>query len=322
MLAGFHEKFIPVCLHSNEARKPTGKRVARLFLKRCIVTPRVYQPCFAVYIELGLMTNVVRWQSRRGAEGATLQQCIQLAEDLGRAEHVRKVLLKTFAGANMDTGTVVWSGPKLVLVARLEQAERPRFVDFEVLLLGITVNEAVLKLSPRLRRLSSDRNWIVFDSETGQPLLLAPPGRAPRRKKGLVTISSDAVKLIERLASPSPGKTLLVGGLPDVEALDNFLDAKPPPKDLHGLSASFGWTNDEIRLPNGTRFFVVQFRGQAADVLFAWYLRAAEVARLPIASVASGSIRVTSAQEVNVFSPAECHAFTHNVWESSVATRQ
>ena len=268
------------------------------------------------------MTNVVRWQARRGAEGSTLQQCIQLAEDLGRAEHVHKVLLKTFAGANMDTGTVVWSGPKLMLVARPEHGERPRFVDFEVSLLDMTVNEAVLKLSPRLRRLSIDRNWIVFDSETGQPLLLAPPGRSPRRKKGLTTISIDAVKLFERLEGPSPGKTLLVGGLPDVEALDNFLDTKPPPEDLHGLSASWGWTNDEIRLPNGTRFFVIHFRGQGADVLFAWYLRAAGVAGLLVASVASGIIRVTSAQEVNVYSPAECHAFTHNVWESLVATRQ
>lgn len=54
MLAGFHEKFIPVYLHSNQVRKPTGKRVARLFRKRCIATPRMYQPCFAVYIELAM----------------------------------------------------------------------------------------------------------------------------------------------------------------------------------------------------------------------------------------------------------------------------
>ena len=54
MLAGFYEEFIPVYLHSNQVRKPTGKPVARLFLKRCIVTLRMYQPCFAVYIELGL----------------------------------------------------------------------------------------------------------------------------------------------------------------------------------------------------------------------------------------------------------------------------
>jgi hypothetical protein len=52
MLAGFDEKFIPVYLHSALVGKPTGKRVARLFLKRCIVTPRMYQPCFAVYVEL------------------------------------------------------------------------------------------------------------------------------------------------------------------------------------------------------------------------------------------------------------------------------
>lgn len=57
MLAGFHEKFIPIYLHSNQVRKPTGKPVARLFLKRCIVTLRMYQPCFAVYIDLGPMNR-------------------------------------------------------------------------------------------------------------------------------------------------------------------------------------------------------------------------------------------------------------------------
>ena len=32
MLAGFHEKFIPVYLHSNQVRKPTGKRVETVFV--------------------------------------------------------------------------------------------------------------------------------------------------------------------------------------------------------------------------------------------------------------------------------------------------
>ena len=271
---------------------------------------------------LGLMTSVVRWQARRGPEGSTLQQCVRVGADLGRAAHVERVLLKTFAGANLDAGIVVWSGPKLMLFARPEQAERPRFVDFELSLSDTTVSEAVVKLSPRLRRLGSDRNWIVFDSQTGQQLLLAPPGRAPRRKKGLITISIDAGKLVEDLASHGSGETLLVGGLTDVEALDNFLDAKPPPEDFRGLNGSFGWTNHEVRLPDGTRFFIIHFRGQAASALFDWYQNAAGAAGLHVAALTDGRIRITSAQEASVYSLDECHAFTHNVWESSVATRQ
>jgi hypothetical protein len=54
MRAGFHEKFISVYLHSAVVCKPTGMRVAGPFFKRCIVTPRMYQPGFAVYIELGI----------------------------------------------------------------------------------------------------------------------------------------------------------------------------------------------------------------------------------------------------------------------------
>ncbi len=231
------------------------------------------------------------------------------------------VLLNTFPGANLDAETIVWSGPKLILVARPEQAERPRFVDFELRLLDATVNEAVLKLSPRLRRLATDRHWIVFDSETEQPLLLAPPRRAPRRKKGLVTIPIDADKLIEELASYGSGKMLIVGGLTDVQALDDFLDAKPPPEDLHGLSGSFGWTNNEVRLPDGTKFFAIHFRGQATDPLFDWYLKAAAAAALHVASVADDSLRITSAQDVRVYRLADCHAFTHNVREPSVAAR-
>jgi hypothetical protein len=50
MRAGFHEKFIPFYLRSAVVCKPTGMRVAGPFSKRCIVTPRMYQPGFAVYI--------------------------------------------------------------------------------------------------------------------------------------------------------------------------------------------------------------------------------------------------------------------------------
>ena len=50
--AGFHGRFIPAHFPSILPCEPTGKRVAGLFFKRCIVTAPMYQPGFAVYIEL------------------------------------------------------------------------------------------------------------------------------------------------------------------------------------------------------------------------------------------------------------------------------
>ena len=269
---------------------------------------------------LDRMTTVIRWQARRGAEGKP-EQFVEAAADLGRAAHVHKVLSKTFTGAVPETNILTWSGPGLTLIARPELADRPKFVDFEIHLHGITVDEAIVKLSPRFRRLASDRNWIVFNAETQQPMLLAPPGRAPRRKKGLVSITIAVPKLHEELESLGSGSTLIVGGLASVEALDTFLDAKPPPEDLIGASASFGWTNIELRPPDGTRFFVVHFRGQAAVMLHEWYAKTAAGAQLPIASIAEGSLRVLTPSKLLAYSLDDCHLFIHNVWESSVAPR-
>lgn len=50
--AGFYGKFIPVLFCSAWCSKPAGKRVAALFLKRCIVAARMYPTYFAVYIAL------------------------------------------------------------------------------------------------------------------------------------------------------------------------------------------------------------------------------------------------------------------------------
>ena len=76
MLAGFHEKFIPVYLHSAVVCKPTGMRIARTFFKKCIVTPRVYQPGFAIYITLALMEK--HWLDYATAIGSTLTPILVL----------------------------------------------------------------------------------------------------------------------------------------------------------------------------------------------------------------------------------------------------
>ena len=56
-IAGFHGKFIPVYLSKFLLCKSTGKRVAGLFFRSCIVTARMYQPCCAVYITLGVIVK-------------------------------------------------------------------------------------------------------------------------------------------------------------------------------------------------------------------------------------------------------------------------
>ena len=51
---GFHGKFIPVDLSSIRAAKPTGKRVALFFQKRCIGARRMYRLGLPGYITLGI----------------------------------------------------------------------------------------------------------------------------------------------------------------------------------------------------------------------------------------------------------------------------
>lgn len=267
------------------------------------------------------MATTIRWQARRGNPGSTFQACLRESADLGRLAHVHAVLQKTFSGAQMVGGDVVWSKEGLAIVARPEAVERPRFVDFEVSLEGIELNDAVVKLSPRLRRLGQDRNWAIFDSETEQPLLLAPASRAPRRKKGLITVPIDADELVKELALSGSGQRLIIGGFAEVKELDAFFDRKPPAEMLSGLNGSFGWTNVEVRLPSGTRFFAMHFRGQAAGTLHDWYKQLADLAGLPTASVSEGVLRVETGVEANVYSLADCHAYVHNVWQSSVATK-
>jgi hypothetical protein len=95
----------------------------------------------------------------------------------------------------------------------------------------------------------------------------------------------------------------------------------PPPEMLSGLNGSFGFTNLEVRLPDGTRFFAMHFRGQAATTMHDWYANLAGAAGMPMATVSGMEFRVRTGPEVRVYSLTDCHAFVHNVWESSVAAK-
>ena len=267
------------------------------------------------------MTTVLFLQALRCAPGNSRQQALQNSSDLGRLTHVQKVLSKTFAAGRFEGPDFVWSSPPLAISAQPEQVDRPRFIRFKVSGEGITRDALIAKISPRLRRLAEDRAWAFFEDGSDQALLLAPPKRAPRRMKGLVTITIEPNELLSDLASHGQGRFLVIGGLRDVSELDEFLDITPPPEQMAGQNGSLRWTNVEVRLADGTRFFPVYFRGQIADILFDWYKSAASTAGLLIGSIVDTTLRIDSGAEPTNYDLEDCHLFSHNIWETSIATR-
>ena len=242
------------------------------------------------------------------------------SQDLGRATHVLKVLLKAFPRAVAHPTGIRWESRGLVVSASAEAVARPRFVDFSVDGASAESSAAVVALSPKLRRLRDDRAWVVFDLASRQPLLLAPSKPAARRKKGLISLLIDPAELLAALQSCGAVRWIFVGGFGSVAELDTFLSECPPPEFVAGFNASFGWSNEEIRTPEGVRFFAVSFRGTSGEPLHDWYSKKAVASGLSLATLDGTAFHVAKPLS-QTFQLEDCHLFTHNVHERSVATR-
>jgi hypothetical protein len=205
------------------------------------------------------------------------------------------------------------------VTAQIDPSERPLYVDFQVDS-EVDSKDALLELlSPRLRRLGDDHTWSFFEIESGLRLNLSPPKPRPRRKKGLVNISLELPELTQYL-SVRWAHDILVGGLTDVAALDQFLHRHPPADQLRGMEATLGWDNLEVITPDGTRFFSLHFGGKHANVIAEWYAASALSAGLAVASFDGLSLHIRAPSGSSEEQLSRCSGVLHNVWESSLKT--
>ncbi len=263
------------------------------------------------------MNTSIRWQARRGAPNTSLQDCVAAAADLGRRAHVQKVLLKVFSGSLVTANGTSLSKGTLQLTTHIDRSERPLFVDFHID--SEVDDEASLLelLSPRLRRLSDDHSWSVFECSSGLRLALSPPKPRPRRKKGLVSLPLDPTKLREELGARSE-HDFLVGGIADVAALDDFIRKVPPPDQLRGMEVTVGWDNLEVIAPDSTRYFSLHFGGKDASAIAAWYATSAQSLGLAIASPAGALLHIRGPLGRSVVEVSSCSGIMHNIWEWSL----
>ena len=263
------------------------------------------------------MKTSIRWQARRGAPNTSLQDCVAAAADLGSRAHVQKVLLKVFSGSLVTADGTSWSKGTFQLTTHIDQSERPLFVDFHIE--SEVEDEATLLelLSPRLRRLSEDHSWSVFEGRSGLRLDLSPPKPRPRRKKGLVSLPLDPTKLREELGARSV-HDFLVGGIADVAALDAFIRKVPPPDQLRGMEVTVGWDNLEVIAPDSTRYFSLHFGGKDASAIADWYATSAQSLGLAIASPAGALLHISGPLGRSVVEVSSCSGIMHNIWEWSL----
>lgn len=261
------------------------------------------------------MTEPHTWLVARGLPEQTLEQCLREGEDLGRREHVEKVLLQTFRGAAEEGPEVVWTQPTFELRFRLGPEPRPLRIEVAVLLRGIGYEDLISKLSTKMRgQLEERRFWRFFDAATKEPVRWHPARRRRLSGKGLVSIelSPEALLLHTRAAS---GLQLLIS-LAAASEVDAFVDEVPllPQDDV-----IFGWRNLEIVTPRNNRLFLFRFGGagreSARDRVQRWAL---ETGRST--GMLDQDVLVVGGRTPEVVPVAECAAHLHQVWEDSLAS--
>lgn len=249
----------------------------------------------------------------RGQHHHTFEDCSLRAEDLGRREHVEKVLLGTFRGAVVEGEEIVWTQPTFELRFKPEAGPRPRRIDVHVSLCGIDLEEVIAALSTKARgQLQERRLWRFFDVTTGQAIPWTPAKRRSLSKNGLVTIDLSAEAFISQSQS-GPGTHLLVSLISALD-VDAFMERAPlQPND----DVTFGWQNIEAVTPLGTHLFAFHFGGQGRELASERVRRFASESGLSVGTVAHDKI-VVSGPLPEIVQASACKAFLHDVWEDSL----
>ncbi|WP_133164288.1 hypothetical protein [Solimonas fluminis] len=259
------------------------------------------------------MKATTNWLVLRGQHGWSLQECSQKAEDLGRREHVVKVLLEAFRGATVDGEDILWVQPTFELRFKPEASARPRQIDVAVTLDGIEHGDVISAISTKARgQLQERRFWQFFDAETGQAIHWNRPKRRPLSKKGLVTVEISSETFLRRVRS-GPGAHLLLS-LSAASEVDAFMHRAPlEPKD----AVTFGWENLELITPLGTRLFDFHFGGQGYESAKYRVQEFAVELGCSIATLESDVI-VVSGRAPEIVRPTMCKALLHDVLEDSL----
>lgn len=256
---------------------------------------------------------VIRKKAVRSASGDTLDS----VEDMGRREHVQKVLAKNFPGIDLGQCPAVWKQEHLTLLFDLGTEKRVGCLEVEVRSSFGPIADAITILSPRFRRIGTSNFWGVFD-DGGNEIQWSPPKPKPRQKKGLVNVHLTPEKLLEHCRAGTRASCWF-GGLRTVKELDEFLHSvsrsidRERGKQLY--PSSVGWTNLEVATPSGGSFFKVDFGGEHGDGLREIYVASARSLGLRLAAFGDESLLVEG--ELQPFALAECTGVLHFVWAST-----
>ena len=259
------------------------------------------------------MKTTTRWLIVRGQRSQSLQECSLKSEDLGRREHVVKVLLETFRGATIVGEDILWVQPAFEIRFQPEAVARPRRIDIVVSFSGIGSGEVISAISTKARgQLQERRFWQFFDAVTEERIRWNPPKRRPLSKKGLVTIEISMDTFLSHARS-GPGTHLWLS-LRTASEVEAFVDRAPlEPKD----AVTFGWKNLEVITPLGTHLFGFHFGGQGRESARARVQQFAEELGSSIATLDNGTL-IVAGTPPEVVDCSMCKVLLHDVWEDSL----
>lgn len=145
--------------------------------------------------------------------------------------------------------------------------------------------------------------------------------RAPRRKKGLVTLSIDAHELLDELASEGSGQTLIVGGWPTYRRLTLSLTGSHRRKCCQASMGHSGGRTLKSVLPIAPSSSRCTFVGRPLRPCTIGTRSSPRQQACHWRQFSEWNLRVKRGTEVHIYSLADCHAFAHNNWEASLATK-
>jgi len=224
--------------------------------------------------------------------------------DLGRFEHVRKVLDATFRGTSWAANVGTWVDRRIRVEFAVPVVPRPSSIAMRLDPAGD--GAATQLLGGRFRTLAQKRLWAVFDAASQQRVSF--PDARPRRSGALPPAPLTPASLDTVPHSTESWFVVYVQALPG-EYLSDVLDflgrlaqSIAAGRDL-GLIEEFG----VIRLPSGETLYGVGFKRAYAfihDALIA-YTGASRV----IATLESGRLFVRPGERILTSTEVTCHTY-------------
>lgn len=224
--------------------------------------------------------------------------------DLGRFEHVHKVLDATFRGITWAANVGTWVDNRLRVEFAIPVAPRPSWIAMRLDPAG--EGEATQLLGGRFRTLAEKRLWAVFDSESQRRVSFPEP--RPRRSGALPPAPLSPASLDTIPHSTEAWFVVYVQAFPG-EYLSDVLDFLGRLAQSVAAGRDFGLIEEfgVIRLPSGETLYGVGFKHAYAFIHDA--LSAYTAPSRIVAILESGRLFVRPGERILTSADVTCHTY-------------